>query len=394
MRSWHDNTAWQDYLWRARTSGERPSIGDVLRAALSEDTPCVGPTYVIEELPLVPLHFHEAMRVTDAEFHDHGCRGWIVTSPRTYYDVRGFGRDVLDVETCAPRPLTGATLWGHPILTTRDVEPGVAWIVGRRRDGSWARLRMEMMTKNKNRQMGTTRWGWHQDGEEIVGQVTCSSMRDWLRTLVSLEGPYERCDDPRERLLGMRKVEGGTRIMLPLVKATDRTTWGIDLPSKFVDDYLRTPEARCRLARDLSTGALSTGDLESMEGATRARMEDEKKRKVLLRSSAGAVAKSLSIVMQARWERGPHLGRAGTTDEHREWALASLQEIRVLLPEHEDRAREIYGLLEWPEDYRRVTGVERFGPAPKFEKIVGMACATCGGTGVTGFISAVRCPDC
>ena len=212
------DTPWQDYLWRARVSGERPSLAEVLRAALSGETEQVGAPVVVSGSRVTPEVFDEAMKVTDAEFHDHGCKGWIVMRPRSYYDVRKFGRDVLDVETCAPRPLTGATLWGYPILTTKDAEPGVAWLVGRRRDGSWARLKMVLNAQEYGswnpidkvlNQGAAAYWSWHDDGNEVVAQVMCGTLREWLATLVALEGPYVRCDDPRARLFGMRKVEGG-----------------------------------------------------------------------------------------------------------------------------------------------------------------------------------------
>jgi len=140
-------TPWHDYLWKARFSSEVPSIAEVLRGALSGDTEQVHVPMRVSGSKLLPEHFDEAMKVTDAEFHDEGCRGWIVLSPLSYVALRKFGRDVLDIETCAPRPLTGATLWGYPILTSKDVEPGYVWIVGRRKDGSWARLGMEMEFK-------------------------------------------------------------------------------------------------------------------------------------------------------------------------------------------------------------------------------------------------------
>jgi hypothetical protein len=99
------------------------------------------------------------------------------------------------------------------------------------------------------------RWDWiGVGGDDVVARCVCDSLRDWLEFLVRSGGPYERCDDPRERMLGMRKVEGGTRIMLPLVRVMDRTSWGIEFPSNFVDDYLKTQGARDRLAHALTVG--------------------------------------------------------------------------------------------------------------------------------------------
>lgn len=99
------------------------------------------------------------------------------------------------------------------------------------------------------------RWDWQGDAEfDVVARCVCDSMRDWLEFLVRSGGPFERCDDPRGRMVGMRKIEGGARIMLPLVKVQDRSSWGIELPRNFVDDYLKTQGARDRLARALSVG--------------------------------------------------------------------------------------------------------------------------------------------
>jgi hypothetical protein len=124
-------------------------------------------------------------------------------------------------------------------------------------------------------------------------------------------------------------------------------------------------------------------------------LSPEMKRELLLRHAPEDVAKAVTGSMQCRWVYGPHLGRAGTTQEHHDFAVeAATDVVRSLMPEHEDRAREIFGLLRWPEDYRRARGVETFGPVPTFEKLAGVTCAICGGTGVAGFLVGRRCFDC
>jgi hypothetical protein len=124
-------------------------------------------------------------------------------------------------------------------------------------------------------------------------------------------------------------------------------------------------------------------------------LSPEMKRELLLKHAPEDVAKAVTGAMQCRWVYGPHLGRRGTEEEHYEFAVEAVTDVVAsLMPEHEDRAREIFGLLRWPEDYRSTTGVETFGPIPRFEKLAGARCATCGGTGVTGLISGIRCPDC
>lgn len=123
-------------------------------------------------------------------------------------------------------------------------------------------------------------------------------------------------------------------------------------------------------------------------------LSPEMKIELLLRHTPEEVARTVTGMMQTRWAYGPHLGRAGTVEEHRELAVEVARDVVAsLMPDHEDRAREIYGLLGWPTEYRHRSGGE-FGPIPKFEKLAGVRCATCGGTGVAGFISGIRCPDC
>lgn len=78
-------------------------------------------------------------------------------------------------------------------------------------------------------------------------------------------------------------------------------------------------------------------------------LSPEMKIELLLRHTPEEVARTVTGVMQTRWAYGPHLGRAGTVEEHREFAVEGARDVvSSLMPEHEERAREIYGLLGWP----------------------------------------------
>ena len=109
-------------------------------------------------------------------------------------------------------------------------------------------------------------------------------------------------------------------------------------------------------------------------------MTKEETRKLVLAHSAQRVADAVGLAL------GTHFGRSGTEDEKYGYVVGHVREaVTVLMPEHEERAREIFSLVQWP------TG---FGPVPAFERVMGIVCGTCGGTGVSGFISTLRCPDC
>ena len=115
---------------------------------------------------------------------------------------------------------------------------------------------------------------------------------------------------------------------------------------------------------------------------------NEEKRELVLKYPAQEVADSLKGAIQSRWNYGPHLGKRGTEAERYEYVLDQVREMVVLvMPEHEEKAREIFALVPWPT-------VHTFGPIPTFEKLMGRVCATCGGSGVTGFLVGRRGWDC
>jgi len=90
-------------------------------------------------------------------------------------------------------------------------------------------------------------------GEEMVAECVCDSFRVWLEFLVKLGGTYEVCDDPRRMLFGMRKVEGGTRVMVRIARLGSSEEWNLTLPRGF-KDLLRTSGGRDKLAWVLSVG--------------------------------------------------------------------------------------------------------------------------------------------
>jgi hypothetical protein len=111
-------------------------------------------------------------------------------------------------------------------------------------------------------------------------------------------------------------------------------------------------------------------------------MSKEQKRRALLTYSGSARLRS---IMWARWRNGSRPG-CSTEPDRAEYVLDAMRKaVDLLMPEHEERARELFAQMRWPEGFPRV---------PSFEKIAGLPCATCGGSGVSGFLFGIRCLDC
>ena len=129
-------------------------------------------------------------------------------------------------------------------------------------------------------------------------------------------------------------------------------------------------------------------------------ISDEQKRKLILSHRPDRVAESMKVTLQYVWNMGPPGAQArwdGSTEGERyEGVLVEVRKmVGLLMPEHEDKAREIFALVPWPvgrHDYWQAK--TDFGPIPTFERVFGLECPTCGGTGVAGFISGIRCRDC
>lgn len=127
---------------------------------------------------------------------------------------------------------------------------------------------------------------------------------------------------------------------------------------------------------------------------------NEEKRALVLKYPAQKVADSLKVALQYRWNMGPPdrscRNKTSTEEQRHETVLGQVREmVDLLMPDHEEKAREIYALVPWPvgrhDNWQAKTD---FAPVPTFEKFMGQECATCGGTGVTGFLVGRRCWDC
>lgn len=77
--------------------------------------------------------------------------------------------------------------------------------------------------------------------------------RDWLKAMVDYRGTYERCDEPRQRRLGMRDSHSRTVFSIPLVRVQDRPNWDWPIPDPILK-LLLTPTGRTKLARILTSG--------------------------------------------------------------------------------------------------------------------------------------------
>lgn len=121
------------------------------------------------------------------------------------------------------------------------------------------------------------------------------------------------------------------------------------------------------------------------------KLTDEKKLALILANPTHTVAEAMRITIQYKWNNG---GGLYPTEQNRYDAV--LDEVHrmldVLMPDHENKARKIYSLVPWPVAASETP--RDFGPIPTFEKFMGLGCETCGGSGLTGFIMGVRCPDC
>jgi hypothetical protein len=232
------------------------ALPEILRAALSESTPCLE-TFGVAEPRLTPEDFAKVFDVTDEKLPE---RGWVVSHSWTLGEVRQFGRDIVDTETCAQLPRTGMKLWGYEILSLRDVEPGVLWIVGKRKDGSWARFKMASeWTWSK---CGTFRYSKNGRGNLHI----CQSVRSWLKAMVDYvaENPGCRLEHEFQRdYLAIKDVATKTEFSLWAKCAEDRRLWGISPPPSFVD-LLKKPGRVGKLAFLLSVGdhCLEFGDEE------------------------------------------------------------------------------------------------------------------------------------
>jgi len=120
---------------------------------------------------------------------------------------------------------------------------------------------------------------------------------------------------------------------------------------------------------------------------TWSQLSEPEKTKLLLKHPAKEIAEALENSLQKRWDNESGLYH---TEECRRNGVLKLvrQALEPLLPDHEEKAREVYAQIPWP------VAPKAFRPVPTFEGCMGLACATCGGTGVWGFISGQRCPDC
>jgi len=98
----------------------------------------------------------------------------------------------------------------------------------------------------------THKWGWHVEGNDICAECVCESMRDWLEILMSLGGDFVECDDVRRGLVGLKKMDGGTRVMLTK-EAVREGCAEMRLPEQFME-MVRVPGGRKKLAWVLSVG--------------------------------------------------------------------------------------------------------------------------------------------
>lgn len=116
------------------------------------------------------------------------------------------------------------------------------------------------------------------------------------------------------------------------------------------------------------------------------------------------IVKILSMMIQGWWLRETTESGVSLTEGQRYDAVINQVRtyLEALMPEHEEKARTIFAGLSWPlakgtawiGDKFLSEVSSDFGPIPTFEKILGQVCPTCNGTGVAGFISGIRCPDC
>lgn len=123
---------------------------------------------------------------------------------------------------------------------------------------------------------------------------------------------------------------------------------------------------------------------------------DKEKRQILLDIPSEKSAASWKAPLQNCWDGGSRTGtgpRYSTEQERYDAVIGKLKDLKLLLPDREDKCREIFALIEWPTKSTRGANID-FSPIPTFEVLFGGTCRTCGGTGVSGFISGIRCPDC
>lgn len=115
-------------------------------------------------------------------------------------------------------------------------------------------------------------------------------------------------------------------------------------------------------------------------------------RRLLLSRPLGHILAAFKQVCQHRWDgKGPHHQALVTTEDRYQAVLDVILDLKTLLPDGETRAREIYARISWPQASDH--NLHDFVP-PKFEKLFELPCARCNGTGLTGFLIGIRCPDC
>lgn len=125
--------------------------------------------------------------------------------------------------------------------------------------------------------------------------------------------------------------------------------------------------------------------------------EDQQEKFSLLRGlEVDQIVGKFKSPLQTRWEGGSGCGmgpRYETEQERYEAVLECVEDLRLLLPDHEAKAREIFALIPWPKR-GSCLATEDFAPIPTFEAVFGGTCKTCGGDGVAGFLFGIACPHC
>lgn len=103
----------------------------------------------------------------------------------------------------------------------------------------------------------------------------------------------------------------------------------------------------------------------------------EKRREILLKYTPRKIAESLKNPLEIRWGYGGDQSVLDTVQF----------QFGLLLPEHENFARASFAQLTWPKG---------MGSPPTWETLFGSSevCQRCSGTGVTGYLFGIRCPDC
>lgn len=118
-------------------------------------------------------------------------------------------------------------------------------------------------------------------------------------------------------------------------------------------------------------------------------------RQVLEERTAEQIASALRGPLQVRWDggSGTPMGPHFKSDKERYGAvLDCVRDLEYLLPDMEDKARDIYGRIPWP--MQSACNPHPFFPIPSFEALFGGICQKCKGRGVVGTITTIRCSAC